>query len=533
MNRLTLFALVILVSLGTITGLAAAQNLPTAYIGDDVEGLTEALGKDPKNVGLRMRVVRRLLRVVEESSNLTENKRLLKLVSEQIESIYGLEPDFIYIYRVMALQHYRRRQYQEFIDVVAKYEKVADLDFEMRSMYVKNLLRMATDPDNPQPERKKEAAKYVGDWFDSGAAPLFSDTLGTTAAWLIDDDFRDELLAIFSDRYEKDPRNLNLVVSYAACLYAMGRNERAWKLVHEAERAGLCDSVTGGRHTLVNMLGWQAPEFKTEQSYGGSDLDELKALMERFPKNAHFPHRLALISKRKAVASRRVSAALLDKAIEFETKKTRPEVSKRLRERNAEGVARSKEHYREALAFAQKTLELNPTIDSLPLLLADIHANLDQKDKAIGYLRQSVEAVPFLTALRVKLAELYIDQGQWNEASQQLATVFRLVGCRADDWDSEPKDSLLPKPVDTRELLVLRIAKDAQGRKALTNALEAAIRAHPRNPNLKANLAMLHYFAGNKQGAISSMLAAEKDGMCGSDGFEHSLATYIYDRERW
>lgn len=534
MKTLTLSLFAWLVIFGAAIESAVAQE-PTAYIGDELEGLTEALGKDPQNIGLRMRIVRRVLKLVEESTDISEGKRLLKIVSDQVDGIYKLEPDFIYVYRVLALQHYRRREYSEFMDVMAKYSKVADLDFEMKSTYVKNLLRMATDPDKPEPGRKKEAALYVGDWFDSGAAPLFSDTLGTTAAWLFDVEFRDELLTIFKDRYEKEPENLNLAISYAACLYAIGRNERAWNLVHDAETRGLCDDVTGGRHALVNLLQWQAPELETPQTYNGSDIEELTSLSQKFPKNASFLMRMALINKRKAVAAKRVAAVLLERAEKYKDDSERQEFVRRCREQSAEGRKRTKEYYRTALENAKAALELNPKIESIPLLLADIYANLDEKQKAVEFLRRSVEAVPFLSRLRVKLAELHVDLGQWNEAAKQMAVVLRLVGCRALDWDEEPTDSLLPKPAadNAREQLVVRFARDARGRKALETALQAAIRVHPKNPNLKVNLAMLHYFANNRSGAVAAMLGAERDGMCGSDGFEHHLATLIYSRERW
>ncbi|HGY92489.1 MAG TPA: hypothetical protein ENK43_15080, partial [Planctomycetes bacterium] len=182
--------------------IVAQDDLPCAYVGSDLEGLREALAKEPDNIGLRMRIVRRLLEDWRDSTDPRGQRRLLKVVENELAEIRKLGPDFPYVYRVMALQHFRRGEYEDFLKDIAAYEKVAPLDYELRTLVVKSYMRLAIRKENPQPERKIEAARYVGKWFEGGEAPVFGVTLGAVATWLIDPSFRDELIRLFEDRYK-------------------------------------------------------------------------------------------------------------------------------------------------------------------------------------------------------------------------------------------------------------------------------------------------------------------------------------------
>ena len=359
----------------TIAPAASAQSngadeSPTAYIGDDLEGLTAASLAEPRNIGLRMRVIKRMLAEAKESTEVRKSRLLMDKVQEQLQSVLDLKPEFIYVYRVLAEQYYRTRKHEKFLEIAKQYENVRDFDYDMRSYYVKTLLRLASSGEDPQPERKKEAARYVGDWFDSGLSPVFGTTVGACAAWLIDPVFRDELIGIFERRYQEDPKNLNLVISYAACLSILGRNESAWKLVHEAERVGLCDTVTGGRHPVAYLLDMQCPEIPNAETYKGFQIDELEALSTKFKGNASFSYRSALVMKKKAFAAEKIAALSRRQIRDIETGKT-PDPDAKIkdwRKRLVDWEKKAKDHYVRGLPHAVAAKKLNPSIEAVSLL---------------------------------------------------------------------------------------------------------------------------------------------------------------------
>ena len=521
---------IIVTSLLIVFGQVAAQE-PTAYIGDDREGLDEALGKQPENIGLRMRVLRKMLDEIRISTNPKEQRKLLAGIEKEIESIMALEPDFTYVYRVVALQHFRRGEYEKFIETAKKHEKIGTLDYEMRSFYVKALLRLATDKENPQPERKKEAAAYVGNWFDSGEAPVFGTTMGACSAWLLDKEFRDELMGIFKARYAKNPGNINLVISYAALMHALGRNTEAWKLIHDAEPLGLADFQTGGRHPITRLLHWDCPEEPTPQTYDGFETEQLVAMAKKFPNNGSLNYRLGLNYKIKGLAAEQITKAM-QRVIDKELAEDRNADVSEKEEKLVEWKQKSKDFYEKAIAPALKAQEINGNIESISLLLGDAFSKLGRNEDAIKHLKATIDKVPFYFQLRIRLAEVYADEKRWEEAANELVEVCRVTSCRPDSWETKT-GSILMVPTVAHEKLIHRILGDKDGRATITRVFEAGAKTHAKNPNLKVFLAMIHYFAGNQTAASRWMLDAEKQGICGEAGFEHAMATKIYSRERW
>lgn len=512
--------------------IVAQDDLPCAYVGSDLEGLREALAKEPDNIGLRMRIVRRLLEDWRDSTDPRGQRRLLKVVENELAEIRKLGPDFPYVYRVMALQHFRRGEYEDFLKDIAAYEKVAPLDYELRTLVVKSYMRLAIRKENPQPERKIEAARYVGKWFEGGEAPVFGVTLGAVATWLIDPSFRDELIRLFEDRYKTNPKNINLIISYAACLTNLGRNESAWDLIHAGEKVGLADFQTGGRHPVVNLLKMECPEQPTAETYDGFDVKELERLGKEYPENCSLAFRTAMNYKIKAVAAERITVLIEQRIKQILEKKPGTDVSKN-EARKKEWQDRVDEFYRKALPPAERAYRLNPTQEAITLLLGDIYSRLGKEKDAVRCFEETLQKVPFYSQLRERLAESYRKDGRLEDMARELIEVCKVVSVRPETWKKDEPGSLLPVPTLHLEKFIREQLDDAAARNVLLAAFEKAAKETPKNPNLKTFLAMMYFFAGNKEKANYWMREAERQGICGEAGAEHLLATEIYSRERW
>ncbi|MEE9391073.1 MAG: tetratricopeptide repeat protein [Planctomycetota bacterium] len=523
-------------ALGLMPASLLAQSSSTLLIGDDLADLRGMAQKNPANIGMRMRLVQRMLSLVTSADNVRARSKLLEEVEKELEEIRKLDPKFPYPYRSLARLYYRRGKNEELIKLLDAYSEIGASDQEMKSLYVRNLLRMATRPENPQPRRKKEAAAYVGDWLDSGEAPSFGQTLGACAVWLIDREFREELLATFSDRYEKDHSNLNLVISYAACLQALGRNESAWKLVKDAEQYGLSDTITGSRHPVAHLLQMQCPEVNEEGSYWDMDVPKIDELMKAHPKNASFPLRAAIIHKRRGDTASRLKL-LCQQKIEFENEKAGgkapAEAVKGLSQRCIDFEAKARNHYKDAIPYALRARELNPKLEATLLVLGDAQYKIGKLEEAVRYFNEGLVLVPFYLDLREGLAQVYVDQKNWSAAAEQLAVVCKSTAVDADGWDDLSEDSLIPVPRIPREKLMVSMAENPEARKAMIAVFEKAAAASPKNPNLPGFLAMIHFFGKDKSSAQRWMMQAERVGLCGEEGSEHPLASYIDSRERW
>ena len=206
-----------------------------------------------------MRVVRKILEEIPKTDNRRRTTAMLDDLQTQLDEIKKLDPAFTYVYRVLARQHERKQEFQKVLDVLNDYERVSQLDYDLRNMRVRAMLRMSEDKDNPQPGKIDEAADYVAKWFSSGSAPLFAESLAASSTWMVDNNFRKAILKRYAALYQAQPKNINLVISYACALYVAGKNESTWKLMHEAEQIGLCDDVIGGRHPPHRFLGNEMP----------------------------------------------------------------------------------------------------------------------------------------------------------------------------------------------------------------------------------------------------------------------------------
>ena len=524
---------------------AQEEESPTACVGNEMSDLRAALEKQPDNIGLRMRIVRRVLEDLPRTDNRRRSREMLQELQTQLDEIRKLDPEFTYVYRVLARQHERKKEYLKVLEVLDAYSKVTALDYDMRNMRVRALLRLGEDKKNPDPARIEEAAEYVATWFASGTAPVFAETLASTETWTIDKRFRRALMKRFRAMYTEDPKNINLVISYASALYVAGRYESAWTVMQKAEKIGLCDDVMGGRHPLIHFLEWRCPEDGDEESYSGLDLDELRRRSTADADNLSLSYRLAVRLKAKAYTGERIMSRMDDaleearsdladlddpRGAEADALQTR---IKRIEEQKATVAAEVKAAYEEALPLALAVRQANPQIDSVTLLLADINTKMGNNEEAVRFLKESIQRVPFFVPLRDKLASIFAEQKKWQEAANELVGVCRLVSCRAADWEDGEGGSPIPIPQAHREKLIADMAQNSEARAILIKTFEEAVKKDSRNPNLQSFLAMAHFFAGHKKEAARWMRRAEALGVCGPAGHEHELAIFIYSREDW
>ena len=283
----------------------------------------------------------------------------------------------------------------------------------------------------------------------------------------------------------------------------------------------------------------------TVDRYSGLDLDELRKRSSAQKSNLSLTYRLAVRLKAKAYTGERINQQIneaiadlkieYDDAVESDDTKLAAEVQKKLsghKEQRAQISKQVDEAYRESLPLAVAVHDANSEIDSVALLLADVNFKLGNVDDSVTFLKESIVKVPFFVPLRDKLAGIYAKQKKWDDAARELAGVCRLVSCRASTWD-ETASNGIPSPLVGREILITEMASKKDAYRSLVSEFEKAITADSRNPNLRAFLAMIYFYGGDKKNAVATMLQAEALGVCGEGGREHELAAFIYERRRW
>lgn len=527
-SRVAPGSLLFILVMAILCGSTVSQTLqPTVYVGSDIEGLEAALAQDSSNLGLRMRVVEALLAGVQTAS-INTTRDLMEQVEEHVDALIKASPHFAYPYRVLAKLTFRRQQYGKCLELLDAFAKITPLDYQMRSIRLKCLLRSTEGTEGEA--GVNAAAEYLCDWLESGAAPSFGRTLGSLQAWLANEKLRDALLAKFEERHAGAPSNLNLALSYAGCLSVVGRSESAWWVVQEGERQGLCDVSSGSRHPIALILEADCIEPKMSDGYAGFNTGDLQAASKKYPGNISLALRVALSLKNKAVTQNRKQ--LLIEA-RLKSGKSSEEERARLSKLRDELEVESNNLYREALPYAIAVQKANPTIDVVPLMIGDIYYKLGQFDEAADQLQRGIKLLPGFTRLREVLAQVYMKTKNWDALATQLAAVCRVRNCRADLWDTDARDSLLPVPKVPIERMIADLMEDSESRGPVISAFTKAVAAENLNPNQHVFLAMMHFFAGDKSNAVSSMATAERHGVSGKGGAEHYLATLILIRENW
>ena len=79
-------------------------------------------------------------------------------------------------------------------------------------------------------------------------------TQGILSAVMLNQKVKQSLDAGFPKLVEENPKQVFVRLAFAAFLSEAGKGDEAWREFHEAEKGGLCDATSGGRHPLAPML---------------------------------------------------------------------------------------------------------------------------------------------------------------------------------------------------------------------------------------------------------------------------------------
>ena len=123
--------------------------------------------------------------------------------------------------------------------------KLDPTDIDVATLVVKAMIRVG---------READAAASLLDWFRTGNMPPSGATQGILSAVMLNQKVKQSLDAGFPKLVEANPKQVFVRLAFAAFLSEAGKGDDAWREFHEAEKGGLCDATSGGRHPLAQML---------------------------------------------------------------------------------------------------------------------------------------------------------------------------------------------------------------------------------------------------------------------------------------
>jgi len=255
-----------------------AQQIAGTYRQNDLTGLGHAVEKDPENAGLRLRLTQALLRRDRESAHPAKAQQRLDQAHAQFQRILELNPRAIVPLRVLALDSYMGKRFEQTVDIGRKLLEIAPEEMEVTRILLKALARLG---------RYEEGADLFIQWLRSGTMPSFGSVAGLVSVLSINTKFRAALDVRFTKAISERPRDVDLCLHHAIFLLETGRSESAWRAMHRGEALGLCDTRTGSRHAFARMMGSRAAEFTDSPSaVVGSDIGEMARYHEGHPKHA-------------------------------------------------------------------------------------------------------------------------------------------------------------------------------------------------------------------------------------------------------
>lgn len=269
------FGLILVASMFTP---AVSQTIAGTYRQNDLAGLGHAVEKDPENAGLRLRLTQALLRQDKESAHPIKAEQRLKEAHAQFRRVLEINPRAIVPLRVLALDSYMGRRFEETVDIGQKLIQIAPEEMEITKIVLKALARLG---------RHEEGADLFIRWLETGMTPSFGSVTGLVAILAINADFRAALDARFKEALATRPRDVDLHLHHAIFLLETGRSESAWRALYKGEELGLCDTRTGGRHAFARILSSRAVELTDSPSaVVGADIEEMERYQKGHPKHA-------------------------------------------------------------------------------------------------------------------------------------------------------------------------------------------------------------------------------------------------------
>jgi serine/threonine-protein kinase len=192
--------------------------------------------------------------------------------------------------------------------------------------------------------------------------------------------------------------------------------------------------------------------------------------------------------------------------------------------------------YKEAAAYWEQALRLEP--DNVPVLrnLGAVYHNLGRDDDAASALQHSLEIQPTADAYN-NLGYIRFYQGRYQDAVPAFEKTVALGANNFDDWASladayrwtpgnadkakqayntairlvREEITKNPNQADLRADLTLYLAENGDKTGALAG-LRTAEQAHSKDPGVLYNIAVTYELCGNRDKALDALLASVKAG---------------------
>lgn len=449
-----------------VAGLAGAQEEGMPVLSSGIGPLSEAVERDPENLGLRLRLAMALLQPDMESAHPDVARRRLDQARSHLDFVLEQDPDARIPLRVRALECYGRGEYARAVALGRRHLDLVPVDPEISTRVVRALVELG---------RPEEAAEAFVDWVRSEGMRSFGEVLGMLRGLVGRATCREALGRKIDAAVAEEPGHVLLVLLKAAFLARQGHTMEAWSTFHRAERKGLCSLRTGARHPFAAQLleGSIEPDAGPA-SYPGSDPEQLLGLVRKAPEHAGLALRLA-------------------RTLDLDDKDD------------------------EALEWYARAFSLNPALWTAEYRRAELLMGLERFGKAARGYRRVLELVPEFPGARVRLARALVEQGELEAALEVLIPLAKSF---------EPGERMRA----IYERMAAQEQDDGTGLDSALRTIEGAVAAEPSNPALRAHLVMALLVGGLKARARREALAMERAGIVGPDGAPHALLLEAFDR---
>jgi tetratricopeptide (TPR) repeat protein len=456
----------------------AAQDIPGSYARNDSKGIRAALANNPDSLGLKLRLAQALTQEAQKDSTIP-----IEEIETTIRKVLESDPEALVPLRWLVRDSFVSKKWADAIDFGQRTLKLDPTDIDVAMFVVKAMIRTG---------READAAATMLDWFRTGNMPASGATRGILAAVMLNPKVKAALEAGFPKLVDENPKHVFVRLAFAAFLFELERGEQAWKEFHEAEKGGLCDATSGGRHPLALELSkkWDEPPFPG--AFSGNDLEEMVKKSGENPDHVGLQIRIA--------------------------RRTELPVTGRPRKDPDEKVATTPE-------------------------------DLGRLEQAVGLYLKAYEENPSCWPPLYRAGELEIERGQYAKAAEALAklgtkfpeilpTFLALAEARfrAGDAAGAGQDYLkYARAIEAGKKTRAFFEALAKGNPKLlapfAEALEKDSKANPRNAKLRSHLATLRLIQGDRTGAQAAALEAEKIGLAGLRGWPNAAMIEAYGIE--
>ncbi len=462
----------ILVLLLLAAKLVIGQEIPGSTAKADVNSLQAAVRAHPDNVGLKLRLTQAILLASKEESHPDKKAAAIAEVQALWKACLASNPAAFIPLRALARDAYYARDMSAAIDFGRRALASDPTDSEMATVVVKALVRS---------QREAEAIDLLMDNFRQQGMPAFAQSQGLISALVTNSKIRDllekGLVALVAER----PNATLIRLAYAGYLSEVGRFQDAWAEFHRAEKEGLCDTGSGGRHPFGSLLADKLSEPSFPGAFAGVDLQGLEKQVEAHPNHAGVVVRLARRYELPATEKLDPMAAVV--AID--------ESARRVIEQALATYGQALKHNAECWPAQFRSGEL--------LLL------LDRPKEAAPLFERAARSFPVFLPAWLELAIAKARSGDMPGAGAALAE-FALRN-----------DSIK----GTTQFLETGGPKSAADFKAIAKALTEAAASRPSSLTLPAHLSIVQLRAGDIADAKASALLAERNGLIGRNALPH------------